>query len=375
MILLIIIITLFVSYAILMIYYWISWMAVPDFVPRPAASNQQTGLKLSVVIPARNEEKNIGRLLEALQKQSYPPSLFEIIVADDHSTDKTTGIAATFKEVKIIPVPGEEINSYKKKALETAITQSAGEWIITTDADCLPGKDWLHTIVSFINEKGPVFITAPVSFMESPGILGVFQSLDFMILQGITAASVHKKFFPMCNGANLAYRRDAFYEVEGFAGIDHIASGDDMLLMEKFWKKYPGRVLYLRARGAIVSTMPMLSWKDFFNQRIRWASKSKHYKTKKILAVLSLVYLFNLSFLAAGIAGFFDERYWMMLVALWLGKTLVEQPFVWSVAGFYGKRKLLYSFFFLQPVHIIYTIVSGFLGLFGKYEWKGRQVK
>ena len=65
--------------------------------------------------------------------------------------------------------------------------------------------------------------------------------MDFMVLQGITGAAVYKKKMSMCNGANLAYEKKAFYEVNGFAGIDHIASGDDMLLMHKIWKQYPGQ--------------------------------------------------------------------------------------------------------------------------------------
>ena len=72
--------------------------------------------------------------------------------------------------------------------------------------------------------------------------------MDFMVLQGITGAVVYKNNLSMCNGANLAYEKKAFYEVNGFAGIDHIASGDDMLLMHKIWKKYPDRVHYLKSK-------------------------------------------------------------------------------------------------------------------------------
>ena len=61
----------------------------------------------------------------------------------------------------------------------------------------------------------------------------------------------------MCNGANLAYEKKAFYEVNGFTGIDNIASGDDMLLMHKIYKQYPERVLFLKSTDAIVQTKPM----------------------------------------------------------------------------------------------------------------------
>jgi hypothetical protein len=119
----------------------------------------------------------------------------------------------------------------------------------------------------------------------------------------------------------------------------------------------------------------MKTWKEFLNQRIRWASKARHYRDGKIVAVLLLVYLFNLSFLLLFVLGFSNYWYWVWLGGLWFVKTLVEFPFVYAVAGFYQKRSLLKYFFFLQPLHAAYTIISGFLGLVGKYEWKGRRVR
>jgi cellulose synthase/poly-beta-1,6-N-acetylglucosamine synthase-like glycosyltransferase len=198
--------------------------------------------------------------------------------------------------------------------------------------------------------------------------------MDFMVLQGITGASVYKKLHSMCNGANLAYERKVFYEVNGFAGIDNIASGDDMLLMHKIAKKYPNRIQYLKSPDTIVSTQPMTTWSSFFNQRIRWASKATHYDDKTIFWVLLLVYLFNLSFLVLLIAGFWDHSCWLYFLIAWLLKTIVELPFFYSIANFFYKQWTVKLFIFFQPIHILYTIISGLLGQFGKYEWKGRRV-
>ncbi|HEY6064206.1 MAG TPA: glycosyltransferase, partial [Chitinophagaceae bacterium] len=346
MILLCIIIVLFFLYSWLIIYYWLAWRSIPDHLV-PTALPQT---KISVIIPARNEEKNIGKLLQVLQEQSYPPVLFEIIVVDDHSTDATAAVVQRFSSVKLVQLKEDGINSYKKKAIETGIAAATGELIITTDADCLPSRNWLKIIAAFREEKDAVFIAAPVVLTPNPSpllgeggnsLLSIFQQLDFMVLQGITGAAVHKKHLSMCNGANLAYEKNAFDKVNGFDGIDHIASGDDMLLMHKISKQYPGKIHYLKSTEAIVSTRPMETWKAFFNQRIRWASKAKHYGDKKIILVLLLVYLFNLSFLALVIAGFRCYHYWLYLAGLWLAKTIIELPFVYSVASFLGKRSLL----------------------------------
>jgi len=370
MFLLSIIIALFFLYSWLILYYWLAWRSIPDFV----ASSSSPQTKISVIIPARNEEKNIGRLLQVLHEQTYSPVLFEVIVVDDHSKDATAAIVHQFAGVKLVQLQDDSINSFKKKAIETGIAAATGELIVTTDADCLPPQDWLQTIAAFNEEKGSVFIAAPVVIEHNSSVLQLFQAMDFMILQGITGAAVHKKKLSMCNGANLAYQRKVFYDVNGFSGIDHIASGDDMLLMHKIWNEFPGKVHYLKSKEVIVSTQPMKTLKDLFNQRIRWASKARHYGDKRIMPVLILVYLFNLCFLALVIAGFFCYYYWLYLGGLWLAKTIIELPFVFSVASFFNKQSLLKYFFFFQPLHIFYTIVSGLFGQFGKYEWKGRRV-
>jgi cellulose synthase/poly-beta-1,6-N-acetylglucosamine synthase-like glycosyltransferase len=163
--------------------------------------------------------------------------------------------------------------------------------------------------------------------------------------------------------------------VNGFSGIDKIASGDDMLLMHKIKEKYPDRVLYLKSKEAIVTSQPMKTWKEFYNQRIRWASKVFYYKDRSVFWVLALVYLFNLSFLALLVAGFFNYCYWIGLLGLWLVKTMIEFPFVSAIARFYKYSALMRYFFFFQPLHIAYTIIAGLLGQIGKYEWKGRRVK
>ena len=371
MILLWIIIPLFILYSILIIFYWLSWRSIPNFIP--AENLPQT--TISVIIPARNEESNIGFLLTALQQQTYPKELFEVIVIDDHSEDRTAEIVKQFNTIKLLQLQYDNINSYKKKAIETGIAAATGELIVTTDADCLPPENWLQTIASFKEEKHAVFIVAPVVINCNSSIIQIFQAMDFMVLQGITGAGVYKKKLSMCNGANLAYERKVFYEVSGFAGTDHIASGDDMLLMHKIWKKYSDKVYYLRSGEAIVSTQPVKSWKDFFSQRIRWSSKARQYNDTRILPVLILVYFFNLSFIALMIGGIWYHSYWLVLLLLWFFKALIEISFFWSLAIFFNKQWAVKWFFFFQPLHIFYTVISGLFGQLGKYEWKGRRVR
>jgi cellulose synthase/poly-beta-1,6-N-acetylglucosamine synthase-like glycosyltransferase len=378
---------LFIAYAILIGYYRRAWTRIPFFSADPSgmtAARRPPHTPISVLVPARNEAVNITRCLESLAQQSYPRHLWEVIVIDDHSTDGTGDIVRALNfpglTVRCLPladIPGEGGGrAYKKLAIETGIGAATGELIVTTDADCWFGPDWLKTLAAFYEETGAKFIAAPVR-MENPGysgILSVFQILDFITLQGITGASVHSRFHSMCNGANLAYEKSAFDEVSGFRDIDAIPSGDDVLLMHKIYTRYPDRVFFLKSPAAIVSTRPETTLNRFIHQRVRWASKADRYDDKRISRVLLLVYVVNLTFVALAVAACWNSWWlWLLVIGL-VAKTMVEFPFVYRVARFFDQQRLMRWFPFLQPVHILYTVVIGFMGKFGSYRWKDRKI-
>ncbi|WP_158638364.1 glycosyltransferase [Panacibacter ginsenosidivorans] len=347
-----------------------------------AAVLLQPKTRFSIVIPARNEAANIEVCVLSVLQNDYPDYLFEIIVVDDFSTDDTAAIVLKlqrkFHNLKLIQlkdhIDGKQ-NSYKKKSIETAISFAAYEWIITTDADCIVKPSWLQTFDAYIQQTNPVFIAAPVKFINTGSFLSVFQCLDFISLQGITAASVSAGILSMCNGANLAYKKDAFYAVGGFKNIDAIASGDDMLLMHKIKKQFPHKSAYLFSEDVIVSTPPMPDWKSFINQRIRWASKATSYDDKRIFFVLLLVYFVNLLLLVLPFLSIFYAPIFFLWLILLLSKIFFETIFMRQATAFFGEQKLMWWFPVMQLFHIVYTVVSGWLGKFGTYEWKGRNVK
>ena len=350
-------------------------MGIPGFVSKNKAMEKEIPF-VSIIIAARNEEKNIDSCIQSIINQTYPEHKFELIIINDHSTDNTVPIINSFRKKNIVAINLQDytedkiLNSYKKKSIETALQFAKGELIITTDADCIVPVKWLETMVAFYMEKKPMFIAAPVTFISSTSndsfatrFLKIFQSLDFMTLQGITGASVHKKFHNMCNGANLAYEKKVFYEVNGFEGIDEIASGDDMLLMQKIQKVHPGKIMFLKSTNVIVQTQSEETLKDFMNQRIRWASKADKYTDKKITGVLLFVYLLNAwIFILAISSFFFAKAFYLFLIAFCI-KIFVELLFLYPVSKFFGNQKLLWWFVPAQPFHILYTLIAGWVPL------------
>lgn len=366
------------AYGVLMALYTRGHWNLRAFV----AKGKTPQTKFSIVIPARNEAANIENCIAGILAQNYPSHLFELIVIDDFSEDETANIvgsiALQYNNVRLLCLQDftkdENIVAYKKRAIEIAIEQANHPWIVTTDADCSFTNNWLASYDAYIQEHNCVMIAAPVSYKNTGSFLSVFQVLDFISLQGITAAAVGSGSHTLCNGANLCYSKEAFESVGKFSGIDHLPSGDDMLLMHKMKRSYPEKIGYLYAQDAVVTTAPSATLDLFIQQRIRWSSKALGYQDKIIFWILLLVYLVNFSllvYLPVNLIETGNINNWLVFIGC---KTLVEVPFMYAAAKFFKQQKLLWWFLLMQPFHILYTVVAGWFGTFGSYKWKGRTV-
>jgi cellulose synthase/poly-beta-1,6-N-acetylglucosamine synthase-like glycosyltransferase len=354
------------------------WQIPNNFIPKTA---------ISILIPTRNETQNIEKCLTAIFQQNYPAALLEVIVIDDFSEDDTPLLVEKFSQknrlenLKLIQLADEiqehETQSFKKKALEIAIKKSKGNLIITTDADCVAAPNWLNLLVSFYEKNDLEFIAAPVNFYQEKNILEKFQSLDFMGMMCVTAAGIHSNLQKMCNGANLAYSKKAYLEVGGFKGIDHLASGDDMLLMHKIVARFPTKIGFLKNADATIFTDAKPDLKSFFFQRLRWATKNASYTDWKVTAVLAMVFFFccNIVF-SALLIPFWGKAAFVVFLVQFLGKTFADYIFLGRMARFFKRPALMKAFFSSQFLHIIYIVTIGFLAnVKKKYIWKGRTVK
>lgn len=361
-------------YGFLVLSFIRGWHNLIYFVPKKSLPKT----KVSIIVAARDEELNIGKTINDLIAQKYPKVLTEIIIIDDHSTDNTAEIVLSYadKNVKLIKLNEESaLNSYKKKAIQTAIGTCSGDLIITTDADCRMGENWLATIVELYEEKDYKMISSPVAYFQEKNLFERLQSLEFLYLIGLGASTIGNKSPSTCNGANLAYEKDTFYEVGGFKGIDDLASGDDELLLHKIAAKYPDKIGFLKNREAIVYTHAKESLSSFIQQRKRWASKSTRYKNKAIIVLGVFVWVFNLSIFANFIAGLFLPGFLSITFYQLMFKMILESLFLWNVTGFAKRQSLMVLIPVLNVLHILYIIYIGIAGNSGKYNWKGRMVR
>lgn len=372
------ILTILYAVILLAYRYWFGKMRLFQLNQIEQVRPEESATQFTVIIPARNEAANIKACVDSILNQDYPAAAFEIIVIDDFSEDDTAFIVDALSQqhpqVRLLKLEDHcnegETLAYKKKAIEIAVAQAKGDWILTTDADCIVPPRWLLLYNAYIQQYQPSFVAAPVMFIKTAGILNQFQLLDFLALQGITAAAVGAGKHSMSNGANLGFEKTAFIAVGGYQGVDHIASGDDMFLMHKMKQTLHKPVGYLFHHDAIVLTAAMDTWKGFIMQRIRWASKARYYDDRSITMVLTIVYFFNLSFVCLALMGS-----WSTLLIALAFKTFFELFFLDPVAKFFKLQPELKSFVFYQPIHIVYNIAAGLFGQLKTYSWKGRKVK
>ncbi len=281
-------------YVLIVLYLRKGWSKLPYFT-----SQSQPSKKVSILVAARNEEENIGRTIECILQQDYPQDLLELIVVDDHSTDRTAEIVRSYagQGVKLLQLRvGDKLNSYKKYAITKAIDAASGEIIVTTDADCRMGPKWVKTVMQYFEEHDSYLVSSPVIYSEEKSFFEELQTLEFLYLIGLGAAGIGNGNPTTCNGANLAYRRDVFFEMGGFKGIDNLASGDDELFLHKVAEKYAHKIGFCKSRDAVVFTDAKPDLASFISQRKRWASKSTKYKDKKVVALGVAIWLFNFSF-------------------------------------------------------------------------------
>ncbi|WP_295769973.1 glycosyltransferase [uncultured Mucilaginibacter sp.] len=363
-------------YLVVLVYLMKGWAALRK--PKKLIPANQLSTKVSLLIAARNEEANIRATIEDVLAQDYPKHLLEIIIIDDHSTDSTADIIKSYapQGIKLLQLnETEKLNSYKKKAIATAISQSTGDLIVATDADCSMGNKWLSSVVSYYESYDWVMISSPVTYFKEKSLFERLQTLEFSYLIGIGAAFIGNGRASTCNGANFAYRKDVFYEVGGFRGIDDLASGDDELLLQKVAERYPGRIGFLKQPDAIVYTEAKPTLTEFMQQRRRWASKSTRYKDKNVVALAVGIWLFNLSLLINAVGGFFNFYLWQVFVSQMLFKYTFEAAFLLPIMSFFKRQNLMLLLIMLSPVHILYFVYVGLMGNTSKYRWKDRIVK
>lgn len=335
--------------------------------------------KFSVIIPFRNEAEKLPALLHSISALNYPKELYELIFVDDASDDDSNRHVIRFQEQSKIDLKvisnNRKTNSPKKDAITSAIAIAKHDWIVTTDADCVLPKFWLDCFDAYIQKHQPELIVAPVTYSEPKNFIERFQLLDVLSLQAATVGGfgINQPF--LCNGANLAYKKSVFQSLQGFEGNAHIASGDDIFLLEKVIKKDKKNAHYLKSNHAIVTTQPQPDFESLIAQRVRWASKTSAYQNLfgKLTGILIL--LMNAMIMCLVVMAILNLISYKIVLYILLIKFYIDLLLIYKSAQFFEQKSVLKTYipsFFIYP---IFTVYVAFLSVFSEYKWKSRTYK
>ncbi|WP_282786756.1 glycosyltransferase [Flavobacterium croceum] len=336
--------------------------------------------KFSIIIPFRNEEKHLTKLLNSIARVNYPIDLFEIIAVDDFSDDQSVNKYNVWRlqnqEISTTLLENMHLSgSPKKDALTRAIPIAKNDWIITIDADCKVGKKWLLAFDNFIQQNQNIeMVAAPVVYKEKNNWFHHFQQLELLSLQATTigAFGIQKPF--MCNGANFAYTKRFFNEIGGFGGVLHKASGDDVLLLQKAANKNLLKVAFLKNEEAKVCTQPQKKIHKLFMQRVRWASKSSGYSSLYAKTLALVVFFANVAMIAGLILLMLHKISVSFFMLIFLLKYVPD--FILIQQGTFLTPQKKWNFPFASAfIYPFFATAVGLYSLFGTFTWKGRVFK
>ncbi len=360
------------SYLLLIEWALRAWRRLPPLLP----CSPERLPPATILVPARNEAAHIGTCIRHLLQQNYPAERLSIIVIDDHSTDDTADLVAQYQSPRLSLLRLSGGQAGKKAAIEAGAARSASPVLLTTDADCEPPPNWAKTMVSYLESHRLQAVSGPVGFQASASALQRFQALDFTGMMVLTAAGLQTQTWIMGNGASLAYRRAAFEAVNGYDGNRHRASGDDVFLLSKLHRRYPGQIGFLPAATATVFTSPAPDWPSFVQQRLRWGTKNVEAATR-VWTVLALGLVFLLCWavaLSPAVGAFFGGGAVLLFPALMGAKAAADYRLLKASTRFFGRPALLRGFWKSELLHTAYIASLGLLSLLVRqYRWKDRK--
>lgn len=359
------------SYAVLIILFTIGWFRLKN--EKKAHFKE----KVSVLIPVRNGAQTIAYLLDDLKKQSVSYADFEILIIDDHSEDETFKLVSEFSilhpefPVQLI----ENIQHGKKEAITFGLSFAKGEVILCVDADCRIGSEWIASMRSSFGNSKLQMVSGPVTYFKEKSFFKNIQSLEFLSLITSGAGAIGMKLAFMCNGANVAFRKKAFEEVNGYEGNAQFASGDDVFLLHKIKNQFGSRAIaFIKDVGAIVETSPTDTFKSFLQQRKRWASKSRAYKDFFTLFTSISVAGFSLMLIVFALLSLYNNQF-ILVFLMGMGlKIVIDFTLLMAAATFFKRKTLMRYYIPIQLVYPLYTALVFLLAFFTKNEWKGRKI-
>ncbi len=348
---------------------------------KSSANKPNQSPSITVLIAARNEEKNLPRVLNVLLAQDYPGDKTQIVVINDRSEDGTESVLRRYTnenpgKVEFLNIQTIPPNmSPKKHALFKGLEIAKGEWIAVTDADCIMGPQWLSSMSNeFSEDTGMVLGFTGYEESQKGFSMGQgAQALEFVSYGVVSSALIGLGFPVIANANNLAYRRKAFNDASALRQHGHIVSGDDDFVLQEIHATGKWAIRYSLNPQTLMRTALPDSWEHFWEQRKRWASKCMMYRPRQI-AFLAMIFAFYAAVPILLIAGFWNTQWAWLGLGVFLAKTVGDFAVTKQGLKIFGLGKLLRFFPHTALLHIPLIVCAVLAGTFGGFTWKGQKL-
>ena len=360
----------FIAIVIVQLFYYLGIFGKFAF-SKPQNSTPQN-IPVSVIVCAKNEEENVKKYIPLLAEQNYPD--FEIVLIDDASSDETLEVFEEFEKqysnIRLVKVQNNEAFwGNKKYALTLGIKASKKDYLLFTDADCYPtSKEWITTMTSQFTEEKTIVLGYGGYEKKKDSLLNKVIRFE-TVLTAVQYFSWAKAGLPyMGVGRNLAYKKEEFFNVNGFIEHIQVRSGDDDLFINQAANKANTTISY-NPEGFTYSK-PKESFKDWFVQKRRHVSTASHYKFFDKFQ-LGLFYSSQLFFFLLVILLLSFQFQWIAVLAL----LATRYAIAWVVMGFSAgklREKDLKIWFPIVEIVLIFTQINIFItNIFSKpVHWK-----
>jgi 1,2-diacylglycerol 3-beta-glucosyltransferase len=324
---------------------------------------------VSVIIAARNEQMNIANCLESAAQQTYPSTLFEIIVADDGSTDKTEAICQEFIQryphMKLVHVQEDDYLRGKSNALAQGIDAAQGEVILITDADCTVPKTWVeYTAKKYTTNIG---LVGGFTLQKARTPFEGMQSLDWAFILGVASASAGLKHPLGSIGNNLSFRKSAYEHVGGYRKLKFSVT-EDYTVVQAIVGSQQWDYCYPIDPKLLVESKPCSDFLTLLRQKHRWGKGGLDMKIAGF-AVMAIGFLMHLSP--------FIMLYWggvVQAATVFMCKFIADYIFLYQLLKRLERTEEIRWFYWFELYFIIYVLILPFLVFFGgKVKWKGRE--
>lgn len=339
---------------------------------KPTAALPEAKLPVSVIISARNEEKNLKENLPAILEQDYPD--FEVIVVNDCSVDDSDLILQemqkSYPHLKVVTKTEHvRFKTGKKFALTLGIKAAANEHLLFTDADCSPAsKNWITYMAAKFDHPQIQIVLGYSPYIETKNLLNSiirFETLKTAI--NYLSAALNNNAY-MGIGRNLAYTKTLFFASKGFAAHMHVLSGDDDLFVNQ--NATPSNTAIEIHPDAFMHTPAKALAGDLYRQKKRHMGVGKLYRAKhrRMLSIDALSGLmFYIVFAACLILNI--EPFWVLGVFImrWIIQLVIYSRIFKKLAA--GSQ--LWYLPVIDFVYYIYISVFGLIGTLVKTrQWK-----